>query len=119
MHKHTDKIISLNESILIWDRIYNKYPYDKFSAIEELYKEGKISKDNYNYGCPLCEKYLESFCEKCPWPGDSNFQRRCTMYDSPYYYWENAVYNGNISFEEAKNLAKDVLDLLMSIKIEE
>lgn len=120
MHKRTDKIIALNESILIWDRMYNKYHSDKFNAIEELYNESKISKDDYVFGCPLCEKYWANFCEECPWPGDKRLSTRCTNDDSPYIKWENAVYDGDyIDFKEIKHLAKAVLNLLMSIKIEE
>ena len=121
MDKSTEKIIALNESILIWDKIYSKYPYDKFSAIAELYNEGKISKDDYKYGWPLCEKFLKSYCEECPWPGDRDdgTKLRCSYSNSPYKKWEDAVYASGLplSYEEAKNLAKDVLDLLMSIKI--
>lgn len=104
------KILAHVECLLVWDRVCERGG-SKEKAIEQLFKEGYISKKHYKHSCPFCEylRYGETRkqCSRCIWPGDKNHATRCDKLWAPYYKWRHS---------KTKENAKKVFELIYNIE---
>jgi len=104
------------ECVILWQRLAETGSFFKGSTIRELYAEGELPFDEYEYGCPLCEAYIKSRCADCPWPDTrrkSYYKRKCTVESSPFQEWWNyTTKEQGENAEEASRLAYKVLELV-------
>ena len=110
---------AIADCIEIWREFAKCGGISKRPVIAKLFEEGKISRDVYDYDCPLCSLYnLENAyhcdCKKCPWPGKGDALNcfNCQCLDGAvnfYDDWKNAN-----TTKERKKAAKNVLRLVQS-----
>jgi hypothetical protein len=114
------KKLAKKESLILWSYLAEKGGSTKTYAIRKLHAEGKLSKNHYDYNCPLCH-YLrydsidpdDEGCGDCIWPGAVKGRYIvCADVLSPYCEWFDARTRG-----ERKAAARAVYDLIYGIEI--
>lgn len=104
------KIVAIVESMLIWDELSRTGGNNKLGVVRKLYKERKISSNQYNLMCPLCNEYWDpSACHDCPWPGVGH--TRCER--GLYGIWAYLARNN----EDRMKYAKRIFEMLSEVEI--
>lgn len=110
------KIVSLVDSMLIWDRIAETGSY-KDEVIRQLYDEEKIACNEYIADCPFCEDLDPNHtggCGDCLWPEDGygGFLRCAHESSSPFLEWKDAK-----TIPKMKKAAIKVFKMLETLEI--
>jgi len=103
--------LAVEECLVLWKYLVQSGEKNKEKAVNKLHKQGRLSKDSYENGCPFCAQFD---CHECPWrtvPNNEGSYLNCLASGSPFISWPC------LNKKETQKAASAVYKFLKQIKV--